>query len=130
MGGGAWSRVWNGRVVLCLCELCVWIFCVGGRSRYLYIVLGGCLRILGTPSVQSCFTLSISASYRVFVCGRYRKSIDLFACGCRTWICLDIARFYEDWGPGGIDTATPPVCCVSYTACMMCRCEPIIYGRH
>ena len=36
--------------------------CVDGRSRYLYIVLGGFLRILGAPSVHSCCTLSISAS--------------------------------------------------------------------
>ena len=36
--------------------------CVDSRSRYLYIVLGSFLRILGAPSVQSCCTLSISAS--------------------------------------------------------------------
>ena len=32
-------------VVLCLCEVRVWILCVDGRSRYLCIVLGGYLRI-------------------------------------------------------------------------------------
>ena len=37
--------VWRGGVVLCLCELGVWILCVDGRSRYLCIVLGGYLRI-------------------------------------------------------------------------------------
>ena len=31
----------------------VWILCVDGRSRYLYIVLGGYLRILGAHSVQN-----------------------------------------------------------------------------
>ena len=36
--------------------------CVYGRSRYLYIVLGGYLRILGAHSVQFCCTLWISAS--------------------------------------------------------------------
>ena len=36
--------------------------CVYGRSRCLYIVLGGYLRILGAPIVQSCCTLPISAS--------------------------------------------------------------------
>ena len=36
--------------------------CVDGRSRYQYIVLVGFLHILGAPSVQSCCTLSISAS--------------------------------------------------------------------
>ena len=53
-GLGGWS-------VLCLCMLWVWILYVNGRSRYLYIVLGGFLCILGAPSVQSCCTLSISA---------------------------------------------------------------------
>ena len=43
------------------CYVCV--SCVDGRSRYLYIVLGRYLRILGAPSVHSCCTLSISASY-------------------------------------------------------------------
>ena len=47
----------SGRVLWCY----VWILCVDGRSRYLYIVLGGYLHILGAPSVQCC-TLSISAS--------------------------------------------------------------------
>ena len=31
-------------------------------------------RQLGAPRVQSCCTVSISASYHVFVYGRYRKS--------------------------------------------------------
>ena len=57
-----------------LCELWVRIICVDGRSRYLYIVLGEYLRILGAPSVQSCCTLSISTYYHVFVYGRYCKS--------------------------------------------------------
>ena len=55
----------------------------------MYIVLSGYLRILGAPSVQSCCTLSISASYHVFVYGRYCNP-DLFVCVCRTCICLDI----------------------------------------
>ena len=52
-----------------------------------YFVLGRYLCIFGAPSIQSCCTLSISASYHVFVYGRYRNP-DLFVCGCRTWICL------------------------------------------
>ena len=36
----------------------------------MYIVLGGYLRIIGVPIVQSCCTLLISASYHVFVYGR------------------------------------------------------------
>ena len=39
------TRVCIGGMVLCLCELLVWILCVDGRSRYLCIVLGGYLRI-------------------------------------------------------------------------------------
>ena len=54
--GGEW-------VMWCyVCVCCEWIICVDCRSRYLYIVLCGFLRILGAPSVQSCCTLSISSS--------------------------------------------------------------------
>ena len=54
---GALTKGGSGGVVLCLCEVGVWILCVDGRSRYLCIVLGGCLHILGAP----CCTLWISA---------------------------------------------------------------------
>ena len=55
---------------------------MGGESEFLvqmagpgiYSVLGGYLHILGAPTVQSCCILLISASYRVFVYGRYRES--------------------------------------------------------
>ena len=46
----------SGGVALCLYELLVWILCIDGRSRYLYIVLGRYLRIIGAHSVQSCCT--------------------------------------------------------------------------
>ena len=36
-------------MVLCPCVLGVWIICVDGRSRCLYIVIGGYLRILRAP---------------------------------------------------------------------------------
>ena len=49
-GWAAWARVWKGGVVLSLCLLLDWIICVDAR------------RILGAPCVQSCCTLSISAS--------------------------------------------------------------------
>ena len=53
-------------------------------------VLGRFLRILGAPSVQSCRTLWISASYRVFVYGRYRES--RLVC---VWLAdLDLSRHY------------------------------------
>ena len=65
------------------------MFCVDGRSRYLCIVLGGYLRILGALGVLSCCNLSISASYRVFVCGRYCKS--RLVC---VLLDLDLSRHY------------------------------------
>ena len=52
--------------------LCV-IIVVAGRFMHLYIVLSGYISILGAQSGQSLCTLSISATYRIFVCGRYRK---------------------------------------------------------
>ena len=45
--------VWESVVVLCMCVLCVWILCGDGRSKYLYIVLGGYLRILGALVIES-----------------------------------------------------------------------------
>ena len=51
MGGvsGEWvgvsTRVWRGGVMLCLCEMWVWIICVDVRFRYLCIVLAGYQRI-------------------------------------------------------------------------------------
>ena len=32
---------------------------------------------------------------------------DLFACGCRTWICFDIARFYEEQCQSSSKSALP-----------------------
>ena len=48
----------SGREGWCyVCVSCEWIMYVDGRSRYLYIVLGGYMRILGAPIVQSCCTI-------------------------------------------------------------------------
>ena len=70
---GAWIRVCRGGVVLCLCEMWVWIICVNDRSRYLCIVLGGYLRILV-----------------VFVYSRYRKPIIV----CVMLSDLDLSRHH------------------------------------
>ena len=47
----------SGRVGWCYvcvsCESGLFVYIVEGRSRYLYIVQGGYLHILGAPSVQS-----------------------------------------------------------------------------
>ena len=128
-GRGAWTRVWRGGVVLCMCELWVRILCVDGRSSYLYIVQGGYLRILGAPSVKSCCTLSISASYRVFVCGRYPKSL-LCLCvvvgphgrlapkngksGPHCWEREVSPQFVHQLAKTAV-TATPLVCCVVWS---------------
>ena len=57
LGPGSWRM--GG--VMYVCVVSLESLC-RGRSRYLYMVLGGFLRILGAPSVQSCCTLSISVS--------------------------------------------------------------------
>ena len=56
-------------------------------------VLGAYMRIFGVPSVQSCGTLSISASYFVFVNGRYRKS---------RFVCVGV-------GPGFVSTSSASI---------------------
>ena len=94
--GGVCDRVWEGDVVLSLCLLRVWILCVDGRPRYLYIVLAAYLHILGAPIVQSCCTLSISANPNLYMSVADIANPDLFSCVCRTWIRLDISRFYEE----------------------------------
>ena len=35
------------------------------------------------------------------------SNTDLFMCGCRTWICLDITRFYEEQRQPSIGSAWP-----------------------
>ena len=61
---GGWLGPGSGRVGWCyLCVCCESGLSVllAGPGPGLYVVLGGFLRILGAPSVQSCCTLSISA---------------------------------------------------------------------
>ena len=74
------------------CVSCESGFCVNDRSRYLYNVIGGYLRILGAHNIQSCCTYWISASYRVFVYDRYRKSSIVYV-WLSDMICLNITRF-------------------------------------
>ena len=56
------------------CYVCVslesGLFVYMTGPRYRYSVLCGYLRILGASIFQSCYTLSISASYRVGVSGQ------------------------------------------------------------
>ena len=72
--GRGLDQGWDRWVVLCLCEVWVWIICVDNRSRYMCIVLGGYLHIWGAPSVQSCCTLWISTFWHVFVYDWYHTS--------------------------------------------------------
>ena len=93
------------------------------------------------------------APYRYLLPNLYLSVVDianpdLLACGSRTWISLDIARFYEEyyqpssgsaWPACQRDVNRPPLLgregstqfaqgmpdrCVSSTACRLCRLEP------
>ena len=94
-GVGAWTRVWKGGVVLCLCELWARIICVDGRFRNLYSVLGGYLRILGDPVFNPVAPYGYLLP-NVYLIMADIANPDLFVWCCRTWICLDITRFYEE----------------------------------
>ena len=69
----------------------VWVvsldfLCVDGKSRYLYIVINGYLRILCTPSDQSCCTLSIFVSIQIG--SLYNKS-NVCVCTPCAVVCLE-----------------------------------------
>ena len=85
----ALARPGSGGVLWCYVSLG---FCVDGRSRYLYIALDGYLRILGAPSVQSCCTLWISASYRVFLW----QILQIQTCLCVVVGPGIVTHFYEE----------------------------------
>ena len=61
------------------------------------------MRILGVPSVQSCsimFFNHVQSCCKIMLATVYLLMTDIanpdvFVCGYRTWICLDINRFYE-----------------------------------
>ena len=65
--GGDWVWLGTGCRIVGWCFICAscesGLFVYKAGPRYMYIVLGGYLRILGAPNVKSCCTLSISASY-------------------------------------------------------------------
>ena len=84
IGFGLTNFVERGGVLdVCLCL-------VDGRSRYLYIVLGEYMRMLGAFSVHPCLLPT------VYLFMADIENIDLFACGCRTCSCLDISRSYKE----------------------------------
>ena len=62
---------------------------------YLYIVLGGYIRILGAPSVQS-YSPNLYLLPTVYLFMADIANPDLIVCSCRTWICFDINRLYEE----------------------------------
>ena len=91
----AWARVWGwwgGVMYVCV----VWSIRVDGRSRCLYIVLGG----YSASYVHPVF--NPVAPYRYLLPNLYVSvadiaNPDLFACSSgRSWNSLDIARFYEE----------------------------------
>ena len=70
VGAGLGSR--SGRVVWCyVCVSCESVFFVYMADTYICIL---CWADTCASSVQLCCPISISASYGVFVCGRYSKS--------------------------------------------------------
>ena len=80
-----------GRVVWCY----VWIICVDGRSRYLYIVPR---RIPAHVRCSQCSILLqlFDICFLPCIClWQISPNPDLFVCCCRTCISLDITRIYE-----------------------------------
>ena len=58
------------------------------------IVLGGYLRILMHPVFNPVAPGYLLPTVYLFMADIANP--DLFVCGCRTWICLDITCFYEE----------------------------------
>ena len=75
-------------MVLCLCEVCVWILCVDGRSRYLCIVLG---RYLCTSEVHPVF--NPVAPYGYLFSDMYLFMADI----TNPLVCLRLSDL--DWSP-------------------------------
>ena len=69
------------------------MLCVDGR--YLYIVLGGYLRILGAPEFNPVAPSRVLL-HNLYVSVADIGNPDLLACVCWTWIRLDISRSYEE----------------------------------
>ena len=80
----------SGGVVLCLCELGFSVQMAG--QGICILCLAEYWRILGTPSVQPVapYVYLLPTMY-LFMADIANP--DLFVCGCRSWICLDITRF-------------------------------------
>ena len=99
-----WCR-WLGELDQGLDSLCIWQVQV---SVY-------CDWRIPPSSIQSCCTLWISASYRVFVYGRYRKSICL-------WVVI---------GPGFVSTSPAFMRSSVFTwpACQNGKLAPHCWGR-
>ena len=83
--------VWRGGVFSCLCESGFSVYMAGPGICVLYLA-DTCAS--SVHPVQSSCTLWISAS-TVYLFIADIGNPDLFVCGCRTWICLDVTRFYE-----------------------------------
>ena len=62
----------------------VWIICIDGKSRYLYIVIGN-------PVAHDRYRFPTVYFFMTDI-----ENPDLFVCCCWTWIGLDITRFYEE----------------------------------
>ena len=88
---GDWTRAyWKGGVVLRLDPLCTWQVQVS-------VIL--CQADTCAPYVHPLFNPVAPYQYLIPTVYLFVADIanpDLFVCGCLTWICFDIADFYEE----------------------------------
>ena len=91
---GAWARVWSGG----------WCYvCVSYESGFTVLMAGTCICILCLAAtcasyVHTVYNPVILYEYLLHTVYLFMADIanpDLYVCGCRTWICRDITRFYE-----------------------------------
>ena len=62
----------------------------------------------------------------------YMANPDLFVCSCRTWICLDIAQFYEEQCQTSSGSARPALkkvnrSTITAVTCRLCRLNSKLY---
>ena len=75
------------------------MYTVDGRPKYMYMVLGGYLRILGAYTPPPMFNPVSPYPHLLHTLYLFVADVanpDLFSCSFRTWISLDIARFYQE----------------------------------
>ena len=95
---GEWVRAWTRVLMGGWCYDCM--RCESGLSVYMAgpVICVLCLADTCASKVHPVFDLVAPYEYLLSIVYLFMEDIanpDLFVCGCRTWISLDIARFYE-----------------------------------